>query len=150
MTHGEKVPLENFWIFLAWNIQKWPLQRGWGGGYFPKMPFFPELLFYFSEVPFCFLELPFCFSKGHFYFWKMLYCFPEFPFSFLEVSSFFSLLRFFFQEYFFSNWLYLLFILLRATQRDNICLALVLLPLGTLYWLNYDAFLINLKPLHAE
>ena len=33
---------------------------------------------------------------------------------------------------------------LRAAQRDKICLALILFPLGTLYWPTYDAFLITL------
>ena len=31
----------------------------------------------------------------------------------------------------------------RPAQRDNICLGLVLFPLGSLYWLNYDASLLK-------
>ena len=157
---GKSAPrklLKFFWLETSKN------DHSRGGWVLSKNALFPRIGLLFSRIALLFFrsalllpgitllfsELSVCFPKGHFHFWKMLYCFPEFPFSFLEGSSFFSLLRVFFQEYFFSNWLYLL-ILLRATQRDNICLALVLLPLGTLYWLNYDAFLINLKPLHAE
>lgn len=51
-----------------------------------------------------------------------------------------------FPRMYFNCWLYL--VLLRAGQRDNIHLALVSFPIGTLYWPTYDGFLIMLKSLH--
>ena len=76
-------------FILAWNIQKWPLQRRMrlqvplslsqcalllpkNVFLFPELSFsFPELPFYFPELFFCFLELPFCFPELPFLFSKM-------------------------------------------------------------------------------
>ena len=73
---------------------------------------FPELLFYFPALVFYFPEMPFCF---------------------LELSSFYLLCGSFSKNAFFPSKLYLL-VKLRAAQRDNICHALVLFSLGTIYW----------------
>ena len=119
----KSAPRKFFWIFiLAGNIQKWLLQRGEKSGcmwhcpqikcplnsknvlFFPELPaYFPEMPFSFPEVFFCFLEVPFCF--------------PEVPFCFLEVPFFLFNVHLFFKEWFFSSWLYLLLVQLKAAQK---------------------------------
>ena len=81
-------------------------------------------------------------------FLELYFYFPELPFCFPEVFSFYLLSASFSKDDFF-NWLHLLLVLLKSAQRDNIFIALVLVPLGTLYWTTYDVFLITLKPLHG-
>lgn len=116
---------------------------------------FPEFRFYFPESPFYFLEVPFYFPELHFYFLQVFfrfpevsYCFPELLYSFPEVllsircvsfsrNTFFPVDCTFYSS--FSG----------AGQRDDICLALNLFPLGIFCWPTYDAFFITSKPLHG-
>ena len=106
--------------------------------YLPKIPFyFLNCLFiyhYFPEVPFCFLDVSFPFSEIH-------YCFSAFGFSFPEVASFYLLCMSFSKNAFFQ-------LIGLYPERYNVCLALVLFPLGALCWSTYDAFLKTLKSPH--
>ena len=104
-----------------------------------ELPFhFPELLFYFLELPFCFLELPFCFPAVSFYPQKCPIVFQKCCLVFQKcLLSIYCACPF--PRMFFPSWLCLVFFLLRAAQRDNICLALALFPLGTTYWPTYNA-----------
>ena len=61
--------------------------------------------------------------KNALLFWELSIYFPELLFYFPFI--FYFAVGMFFQECFSSSWLYILCVLLRATQRDNICLALV-------------------------
>ena len=121
--------------------------------HFPEWLFyFRKLLFYFSEVSCCFLELSFCFlglpfcPKSAFLFLKNILLFSRIAFSFPEVPSFYCVGLF--PKMFFSSWLYLHLILLRAAQRDNICLSLVLFSHGTIYWPSSNA--LHLACVHIE
>ena len=146
---GKKSLYKNFWIFiLAWNIQKWTLQRGWGVGalvlksmypfIFQKCPFIPRIDALFSGIAVLFPGIDLLFSRSVFLFLKNALLFFRITHSFSRSVFFLFTVCFFFQECFFSSWLYLVFVLLRAAQID-ISLALVLFPLGTVYWPTYDA-----------
>ena len=73
---------------------------------------------------------------------ELPFCFPELPFSFAEVSSFYLLCTSFSKNAFFQ----LIVASPRPAQscskllRDN-CLAVVLFPLGTIYWPIYWIYL---------
>ena len=90
--------------------------------------------FYFQYCSFLFQNCPFVFQK--------CLVFQKYPIVFHKCSLVFQkyfllfTLQVFFQEYFFSSWLYLL-ILLRAAQRDNICIAHVLFLRGIISWSTY-------------
>ena len=62
------------------------------------------------------------FPEWPFYFLKLLFYFPEVPFCFPEVSFYLMCVCVF--QMLFPSWLYFLLVLLRAAQRDVICLAL--------------------------
>ena len=101
---------------------------------FTKLPFyFPEASLCFLELPFCLSEVAFGFREVPFYFWKISYCFLE--------------LFFIFQKCVLFNYCARLFPRMLFLQND-ICLALVLLPLGTLHGPTLDIFFITLKSLH--
>ena len=83
---GKNCPRKNFWSFiLAWNIHKWPLQRGWKGKwgckyscllfnlpfYFPKMPFIPIITLLFSRSALLFPRITLLFSRIAFSFKKV-------------------------------------------------------------------------------
>lgn len=94
--------------------------------YFPELPFcFPDVLFCFLELPLCFVEISFCFPKVLFNFSKMPYCFTELSLVlvlqkqtlFIHCAGHFARILFFPAE----------------LLRDNIYLAILLFPLGTLY-----------------
>ena len=168
LPHGKNSPQEKFWNFvLAWNTLKLPLKRedcevssaffvpknAFLSSellfYFAKLPFyFPEVLFCFLELSFRFPEVPFCFPEVLSYIAIMPCYFPELSISFPELPSFCLLCASFSKDGFFPSWLYLLLGLIMAFQRDNICLVLVLCPLGTIYWPTNDA--LHLACVHME
>ena len=106
-----------FWLEEPKNDHSWG--RGWGWKcpclqikvplYFPIVFFFPRIACHFLELPF-FPEVAFCFPEVSFYLSKLSFCFPERPTC-----------------------------IIRAAQRGNICLVLVLFPLRTTYWSTYGA-----------
>ena len=96
------------------------------------------------KVLFHFLELLFCFPEVLFYSSKTTYCSPELPFSFPDLLSFFLLCVSFCKN---ADCTFPL-ILLRVAQRDNICLALVLFPLVTIYLPTYGA--LHLACVHIQ
>ena len=73
----KSVPRKTF--ILAWNIPKWPLERGWGctyscshvnvSFYFPKIPFSSR------NCPFMIPNCPFIFQKSNFVPWNCLFVF---------------------------------------------------------------------------
>ena len=104
--------------------------------------------FIFQNCPFLFQNCPFIFHYDTFLF-QNCFLLPGIAvlFSrgvililknallFFKIALYFSRSAFFlltelpyFQECFFTSWLYLLLVLLRAVQRDSICLVLVLFP----------------------
>ena len=91
---------------------------------------FQELLFYYPELPF---------------YLRFLIAFQSISLVFQKNLLFIYCKCFFFPRMLFFSLLYLLLVLLRASQKDDICLAVVSFPLGTLCWPNYYAFLIPLK-----
>ena len=106
-----------------------------------KSTFIPNWPFHFPHVSFCFPEVP------PFYFSKMSFCFPELPFSFPETPSFYLLWASFSKNAFFPA--ACTFAQVRTAYKDDICLALVLRPFGTLYRPTCDSLLITLIPLHG-
>ena len=88
------------------------------------------------------------FSRSAFLFLKNALLFSRIPFNFPEGPFFIYCAQSFFKNAFFHSWFYFLLVLLRAAETD-ICLALVLFLLGTLYWPTCDTFLITLIPLHG-
>ena len=101
---------------------------------------FTKLSFYFPEASLCFLELPFCLSE-------VAFGFREVPFYFSKISYCFLELSFIFQKCILFNYCARLFPRMLFLQND-ICLAPVLLPLGTLHGPTLDIFFITLKSLH--
>ena len=103
-----------------------------------KCPFIPRIDALFSRIAILFPGIDLLFSRSVFLFLKNALLFFRITHSFSRSVFFLFTVCFFFQECFFSSWLYLVFVLLRAAQID-ISLALVLFPLGTIYWPTYDA-----------
>ena len=144
---GKKVPLENNFNILAWNIHKWSLQRE---GVTLQVPLFSSrCAFYFPKYPFIFQYFPFIFQKCPFVFQKCLFISQSCPLVWSAVflftvpvffkNAFFQLIILF-QEQPFSNWLYF--------SCSELILALVFFPLGTIYWPTYDV--LHLTCVHIQ
>ena len=165
---GRKCPWKDFLnIILAWNIQNWPLQMGSGevaSAFVFKLmcPFtsqkclLQELPLFFSRSALMFPGIVFLFSISALLFSRSVFVFLKKCFILFQNRSLVfqkSVLYIYceclFPRMVFFNWLCLLLVLLRAAQIDDICLAVVLFPLGSLYWPTYDAFLTTLTPLHG-
>ena len=137
---GKKVPLENNFNILAWNIHKWSLQRE---GVTLQVPLFSSrCAFYFPKYPFIFQYCPFIFQKCLFIsqscplVWSAVFLFTVLVFF---KNAFFQLIILF-QEQPFSNWLYF--------SCSELILALVFFPLGTIYWPTYDV--LHLTCVHIQ
>lgn len=92
----KSVPRKTF--ILAWNIPKWPLERGWGCTYscshvnvsfcFPKIPFSSR------NCPFMIPNCPFIFQKSNFVPWNCLFVFQNCLHFYLLCASFWKILFF--------------------------------------------------------
>ena len=135
----KKVPQVKFLKFcFGLKNPKWPFHRGRGEGEVAKAlvlkskcpftsqkcPFIPELPFVLQKCPFAYWNRPLVFQRCLLF----IYCARLFP-------------RMLF------SWLYLLLVLLRAAQGDNICFP-VLLSLKTIYLPPYDA--LHLACVHIQ
>ena len=118
--------------------------------YFPKTPFYsqncpfifqnslfniPELHYYFPEVSFCSCSCCFVFQKCFFISQKCPIVFQNFPLVFVKWLLFIYCAGYFPRVLFFQ----LIVPSPSPAQRDNICLALLLFPLATVYWPTSDA-----------
>ena len=103
-------------------------------------------LLFLQNCPSIFLRRPFVSRNYHFVYQKWHLVFGK-CLLFLKNFLFFLELSFIFQKCVLFNYCARLFPRMLFVQND-ICLALVLLPLGTLHEPNLDVFFITLKSLH--
>ena len=143
-------------FILPGNIQKWPLKSD----VLTKNPLlFPELPIYlslfsrctilFPEISLLFSRSTFLFSRCAFSFLRLTLLFSSIWLQFSRSVFFLFTVHVFFPRMLFSSWLYFILARLTTAERYNVCLALVLFPLGALCWPTYDAFLKTLKSPHG-